>query len=238
MLTMTPASERLQLSSEVTDDHGEQVRFAETAEPAVKRNKHGVLGLRVAVMLAIVVVTAGIVVFGIDLKRRQTEHFHRNFYNDVKMMSETLWRKASTTLGVLDSFAASIVSATEATNQTWPFIQVPNFGLLASKAMTLTPLHFLALHPLVTEEEYDRFQTWTTQQNGWVGETMAIQQQDQNILDQEARYGELRDHTYVEVDWTSVNITSYVSSFYWQLPSSTNFHSRNNPEHQPMNKSL
>lgn len=225
------------MSSEITDDDGEQVRFSEATDPTVKRSKHGVLGLRVAVMLAIVVVTAGIVVFGMDLKRRQTEQFHRNFYNDVKMMSETIWRKASTTLGMLDSFAAGIVSATEATNQTWPYIQVPNFGLLASKAMTLTPLHFIALHPLVAEEEYDKFQAWSTQHTGWIDETITIQQQDQNILDQKTRFGEISDHTYVEVDWASVNITS-PTLLASSLPTSPKIHNRNSPEHQPMNKSL
>jgi hypothetical protein len=170
-------------------------------------------GLRIAVMLAIIVVTAGIAMFGMDLKRRQQQDFERNFSNEAQKISYGVWLKASTALGIIDALAAGIVSVTgpAAANQSWPYVFSPNFDVLSSKIMALTPLLFVALHPLVAVNESAAFQAWSLDKEAaWVEPTLALQNMDPNIVDRRARYG---NQKYPPVkdgatfDWASVNST-------------------------------
>jgi hypothetical protein len=202
------------------------------------RYNGAVLGLRIAVMLAIVVVTAGIATFGMDLKRRQQRDFERNFNNEAQKISHSVWLKASTSLGIIDALAASVVSVTSpaAANQTWPYVTVPNFDVLASKVMALAPLLFVALHPLVEEDQLAKFSAWSLDhEDEWTVPTLATQRLDPNLADRRARYNHNnnginhcfnannpnntanggksnnpQNNATTTFDWASVNTTWYV----------------------------
>jgi hypothetical protein len=209
--------------SEVTTDEGTgDSGRREIRSPAYDSNRNkearhngAVHGLQIAVMLAIIVVTAGIAMFGLDLKRRQQQDFERNFSNEAQKISYGVWLKASTGLGIIDALAAGIVSVTgpAAANQTWPYVFSPNFDILASKIMTLTPLLFVALHPLVEVNELAEFEAWSLDKEAaWIEPTLAIQNMDPNIADRRARYANQKPlvNGGATFDWASVNSTWYV----------------------------
>lgn len=211
--------------SEVTDEgNGDSTATADVAyrAPGGGETRHpdhrhhagttAVHGLRIAVMLAIIVVTAGITMFGMDLKRRQQQDFERNFSNEAQKISYGVWLKASTALGIIDALAVGIVSVTgpAAANQSWPYVFSPNFDVLSSKIMALTPLLFVALHPLVAVNESAAFQAWSLDKEAaWIEQTLALQKMDPNIADRRARYGNQKPLVKdgATFDWASVNST-------------------------------
>ena len=158
---------------DANDDDAYQNAIAKAETQAVKRLKLVVLGvltlLAVGVALAVYYYTSG----------AEQVQFEDAFQGDASKVLEGLGSSLERTIGGLDLFAAMIVSVARATNQTWPFVTIPNFPLIASKIRLLSQTVLLTLYPIVTQEERSEWEAYSTQNDAWVNESMNVQETDE-----------------------------------------------------------
>jgi hypothetical protein len=127
-------------------------------------------------------------------------------------------------MGVLNAFALAYVSyaadepadhnndyhndETNVTVSAWPFVTLPNFALHASKLLPLTNGLFVSMLPLVYPSQKQQWEEYASQNDGWVNETLQIQEVWGNY------YGETR------YDWHKVQ---HISSLHHEVFSNVRY---------------
>jgi hypothetical protein len=82
--------------------------------------------------------------------------------------------------GSFDSLAVSTISLARATNQTWPFVTLPDFAVRMAKILPLSRTFVMYMLPLVTPSQRDEWEAYTVQNDYWVNESIKIQKEFQN----------------------------------------------------------
>lgn len=83
------------------------------------------------------------------------------------------------TLGSLDALQNHLVAWARGTNQTWPFVTVPNFYVQAAKIKLLSDVGYIMVNPLVTNENRREWEDYVVANQGWVNESMKVQATDE-----------------------------------------------------------
>ena len=79
------------------------------------------------------------------------------------------------TLKSLDSLAVAVVSHAITTNQTWPFVTVPDFAIHAAKMISNSDAIIVGVLPLVATEKRAQWERYTITNNQWVNASVQLQ---------------------------------------------------------------
>jgi hypothetical protein len=150
-------------------DDGEEHRIG-------KRETVAVTWLRLLVVLVLVISTVA-ASFSIHsyLTKSETERFESQFKDDSHKILEAAGSSLDKTLGLLDSIAVSLVSEADFTNQSWPFVTMPNFAVRMAKILPLTDAIIINVLPYVKNDLRAEWEAYTVSQHGWVEQSMKIQ---------------------------------------------------------------
>ena len=79
------------------------------------------------------------------------------------------------TFGSLDSLATGLVSYAKASNQTWPFVTVPDFAIHAAKMISNCDAIIVGVLALVATEKRAQWERYTITNNQWVNASVQLQ---------------------------------------------------------------
>jgi len=82
---------------------------------------------------------------------------------------------------VIDSMTIDVLVATE--DQTWPFVVVPHFDLLAAKTLSVVDLVSIGYHTVVTDDQREEWEAFTRREGDkWINATVDLQRRHKNYL--------------------------------------------------------
>lgn len=148
----------------------EETLIAKQESKDVFRVKLVVLFVLVASAIA---VAASVYLFLTYSKHKQ---FRQQFKDDVNKVLDAIGNNMDRTLAAYDSFAVMLVATAQMTNQTWPFVTINKFAVRASKVLPLSNSLFIGTYNWVTPEQRDEWEAYTTANDAWVNETLAVQE--------------------------------------------------------------
>jgi hypothetical protein len=93
---------------------------------------------------------------------------------------QTAGNTIDSVLGEFDSVAVSLVSHARASNQTWPFVTLPDFAVRMSKIVPLARTLNIYVLPMVTPKERREWETYAKRNDDWVNETVDVQRDFKN----------------------------------------------------------
>lgn len=125
-----------------------------------------------------------------DAERRQ---FQDRFQDESTTVMESLLSSLFLSLGALDSFVLSSVSAAAAvhhhhhdhhhndtTTTTWPFVVIPDFAVRAAKVRGLSKAFCVYEFVVVSRSQRAAWRDFAARHNAWVREGMEVQRRDEN----------------------------------------------------------
>jgi hypothetical protein len=153
-----------------------------------KKETRNINRLRAIAIFALWVaaLTVAIVIF---FKVRYSENimFYTAYYLDAENVILNMGYSIQNNLGVMDTFASTILSFAKHTNQTFPNVTIPNFGIKASKLLTISAGFRVSLQPVVTADQRLGWEEYAIQNQWWVNETKYMQDIDP-FFDDEVNY--------------------------------------------------
>ena len=111
-------------------------------------------------------------------------------------MIETIAIEEKTRTSAISSLVVQLTSHAEHSNETWPFVTLPDFEMKASLVLDLAEVLSIIVLPLVVTENLEQWGNYSVANQGWYAEGVAIQEKQQNA-------GETFGHEY-NVSATSV----------------------------------
>ena len=151
---------------------GEQRQILASEETrAVKRLK----------LVVLIVLTLSMCVAGWRVHDRTTtteyENFHSQLDEDANKVLSTLGINHERILEAMDAFSVSMISYAKNTNQSWPFVLIPDFAVRAEKIRALSNAIYINTYPLVDTNQRNEWEEFTAapQNNAWVNESIALQ---------------------------------------------------------------
>jgi hypothetical protein len=184
----TVDDESLSINSEKDDDmresgsssgySGTGNTFQESRQVAGSEQTKGVIRLKLSVLFVMISSAIGVSVFTYSyLKHVELKSFQTEFDDDASKILEAIGSNIDTTLSALDSIAVTLVSHAQATNQTWPFVTLPNFAVRMAKVLPQSHAVILNVIPVVTPEQRDEWEKYSVENDGWVNDNMAVQKE-------------------------------------------------------------
>jgi hypothetical protein len=113
-------------------------------------------------------------------KRAEQNLFEKSFYSDGKKVLESLERSIELSLVTLDSLAMVTMSAARVANQTFPYVNVPDFGQHVAKIAPIVRATCTYFCPLVRPEQRNQWELFASGNNtilsSYVEETVRMQE--------------------------------------------------------------
>jgi hypothetical protein len=135
---------------------------------AVRRTKYFVIICLLCIMIG---VACG--AYFLSAGSEQVE-FVEQFNEDAKKVLQTMGRNLIQTLQASDAFTVSITSLAMATNQTWPYVVVPDFAVRAEKIRSLANAVLVNTYYFVEPEQRSEWENFTARTGEtWVNESIA-----------------------------------------------------------------
>jgi hypothetical protein len=134
----------------------------------------GRLKVIVALVLTVSTVFVATIVYKY-LSRNEVAKFHDRFKEDANKVFASIGANLDKTFGMLDSAALLLVAHAKETNQTWPFVTMPNFGIRMAKLLLLTDIPVIGFLPVVTPHNRKEWETYASEQDDWVNECVSVQ---------------------------------------------------------------
>lgn len=152
-------------------------------EVIAKKETTNVNRVRVLVVLVLVASTIGIAL-GVYFytSNTETEQFEKQFHDDALKVLEETGTAFERTLSMLDLFSTTLVSDARSSNQTWPFVTIPNFAVKAAKLRSVILGFAVYLIPIVTPANRVQWESYAYQNREWTNETLHIQARDMNFF--------------------------------------------------------
>ena len=149
---------------------------ADNVEAIAKRETRVVCGLRL-VVLSVLVASTILLAFGVYryLDDAEQDAFRKEFHADATKVLQAMGARLDETLGAVDALAVSMTSHARATNQSWPFVTMPDFAVRATKARLLAHSVYLAVHHVVARDQRADWETYTPLHNSWVNASVNAQ---------------------------------------------------------------
>lgn len=149
-------------------------------EIAVKENSYVQRArLLVAIVLIVSVVGVAIAVFSyVENSERST--FEGQFEDEAFKVLAAIGSHLDRTLAALDALVLGIVSHARSTNQTFPFVTIPDFYLRVRSTIGLSDIFLVTLFPLVTPANRIRWEQYSIQNDFWVNETIKSMERDKH----------------------------------------------------------
>jgi len=95
--------------------------------------------------------------------------------DNANKILEALGGELDRSLGSIDAFVVGLVSYARNSNQTWPFVTMPDFAVQAAKTRSLSKSSLLYLYLVVTDDERERWEDYSLKNDGWVDEVLEAQ---------------------------------------------------------------
>jgi hypothetical protein len=127
--------------------------------------------LKALVLGVLVLSAAGIaLVVYFYLKTSEENDFEDQFEDYATNVLGSIGKSLGLTLGAVDSMVYNVVSHVHSSDseQTWPFVTIPDFGVRAAKVLSLSEVIFMQFYPLVSNDERKRWENYTASHNQWV----------------------------------------------------------------------
>lgn len=115
--------------------------------------------------------------------------FENQFHDDANKVMEAIGSSIEDSLGAMDTFATSIVSSARATNQTWPFVTIPDFAIRASKVRSASDGVAIFFQPIVEPGFRRTWENYAWEKQAWVNVTKSLLEKDENYYGN-VTYGE------------------------------------------------
>eukprot|EP00934_Nitzschia_sp_Nitz4_P002440 Nitzschia sp. Nitz4//scaffold67_size101165//98871//101089//NITZ4_004548-RA/size101165-augustus-gene-0.19-mRNA-1//1//CDS//3329556531//2435//frame0 len=189
---------------------------------ATKENQ-AVLRIRLAVAAFLLLCTVGtaLIVY-IVISTNETTVYERDLYEFASKTLVSLGSSMDHSISALDSFVVSAVSYAENTNQTWPFVFVPNIGAKLSRVRATNKAAIVAMIPVVKEEERTEWNEFSLHYGPiWVEDNLRIQQNDPRF-----QGNQLEEYDIAPI-WNAYNnVEDYSIHYpYWQAyPTASSMH--------------
>lgn len=112
------------------------------------------------------------------VKNSETSTFVDSYTFDSQKVLEAIGTSIGNNLGALDSFATNAVSFAAATNQTFPYVTLPDFALKASKVRSLSDGLYISFQPVIQSNQRFAWEVYAMNNEGWVNDTKRMQETD------------------------------------------------------------
>jgi hypothetical protein len=135
------------------------------------------------VVLAVLVTTAACTAIAVFFYTRNSElrAFRASFKNDSQHVVEAVASSLYLWLGAMDAYVVSAVSIARATNQTWPFVTIPDAAVRLAKLRSLTKAESVhQAHYIQGVSEREQWENYTAVNDGWVSDALQVQREDKN----------------------------------------------------------
>ena len=125
----------------------------EQAGAIAKRETRVVAGLRLVVLTVLVASTVILaMVVHSYLDNEEQKAFQESFESDANKVLRSIGITLDQTLGAVDVMAVSMLSLAAYTNQTWPFVTIPDFEIRAAKARRSAKASVVNVYQVVSHE--------------------------------------------------------------------------------------
>jgi hypothetical protein len=148
----------------------------ESAAIAHKETK--AVGRLKLVVLAVLIVSAVAVSITVHsyIKKSEEKVFVGEFADDANKVLESIGSTIDKTLRAFDSVEVAFQTIVAATNQTWPFVTIPNFARIMANVLALSDAIHIDLIPVVDPSLRDEWEEYASTHNDWLNEAMAVQE--------------------------------------------------------------
>jgi hypothetical protein len=187
-------------ASEKTSSSGKKQERAQEDKMLGGEMNHQVLGIRLLVVLALVLstVTVAVLVF-LYVSNQENTEFEETFAADANKVLVSLGAMLDITMGALDSFVVGMASYARMSESSWPLVTLPDFGVKAKKTRSLSNAVYMNVYMVITDETRLEWESYTGENNYWVNETIAIQDND-STYHGEVNYSWV-EHNVIHNDW-------------------------------------
>jgi hypothetical protein len=172
-------------------------------EPALaKTETNTIRGLKLLVLLVLSIsaIAVALTVY-FYIRASETRDFEDQFEDDATKVLAAIGASLDSSLAAVDAFVVSIVSYAKATNQTWPFVTIPDYAVRAGKIRSLSNAVVIGTYPLVKTEDRKEWERYTAENNYWVEESIDIQERDSSFMGPIIREYETWDVIYGGDEW-------------------------------------
>lgn len=132
-------------------------KLAERESTRVRRTKYFVMLFLLFIMVGVSAATYHLI------SKQEYEEFHRQFKEDSHKVLSTMGSNLVRTLQASDAFVVSMSSLAAATNQSWPFVVIPDFAVRAEKIRSLANAVYVNTYHLVEPSQRREWETFTAQ---------------------------------------------------------------------------
>jgi len=174
-----------------------------------KSEGDAVFRIRLVVILILILSTASLAfgVYRISRGAEETE-FENKYYDDSSKIFEAVSSNLDSTLGAIDSFVVNMVSMAKFSNQSWPFVYTPDYGIRSAKLRSAAKAAYIHQYHLVSAEQRLEWEAFTyLHGDQWVDEALAIQEDDQAF-----KGPMITNYTSVPVIYNNDGVTPYNST--------------------------
>jgi hypothetical protein len=171
------SSKSTSLTRREKDKHNKENNESSPISLNETRNVHRIKIVAVLVLVGSALAVALVIYF--YLRNSEVNAFKDSFSFDSQKVLRAVGFRIESNLGAMDSFANNAVSFAEATNQSWPFVTLPDYALKVSKMRGLSDCLTFTLSPVVTREQRHKWEAYAVDSNSWVNESKKLQENDE-----------------------------------------------------------
>lgn len=136
------------------DDNDTSKSVSQRKDAVIAKNEsRTVLGMKMVVFGVLVSATVGVALLVyFYITNSETRQMEEQFSEHANKVLEGIGSSLDSTFGSLDSLATGLVSYAKASNQTWPYVTVPDFAQRVAKTLPFSKSMSIALNPIVYPE--------------------------------------------------------------------------------------
>jgi hypothetical protein len=134
--------------------------------------------LVLVVLLASMASTA--TAFFVVTRNAELAAFRASFTSDSNDIIESVGETLYTSLGAVDSYLVSLISMARSTNQTWPFVTMPDASVRLAKLRSLSKAVAVQQAHFVTADQKEAWEEYTATNNQWATDGLRVQKTDKN----------------------------------------------------------
>ena len=134
--------------------------------------------MRLFMVFVLIFAVAGALATFFYLRHLEMTKFEGQFNQDATKVLASIGATLDFTLASLDALVVGMVSHAKDSNQTWPFVTIPDFGVRAGKVRRLTNGYVLNIYAYIEDGQRNQWENYTAHHNWWVEEGLDIQEKD------------------------------------------------------------
>jgi hypothetical protein len=156
--------------------------LSERDEAAFADRESKVVSLLRLTVLSVLVASAVCTAVAVFFYTRNSEMkaFRTSFDEDSQNIVEAIGGALYLSLGTMDSYITTVVSVARATNQTWPFVTIPDAAVHLAKLRSLSKAILVNQAHFVTADEKEEWEDYASRHDQWAHDALRLQKTDKN----------------------------------------------------------